>query len=42
MAVAEPGPMTADAFLAWVAGRSERWELVDGFPIRMTAGAKQS
>ncbi|WP_043540341.1 Uma2 family endonuclease [Salinarimonas rosea] len=42
MAVAEPGPMSADAFLAWLAGRSERWELVDGVPVRMMAGAKQS
>ncbi|WP_372425726.1 Uma2 family endonuclease [Salinarimonas chemoclinalis] len=42
MAVAEPGPMSADAFLAWIAGRSERWELADGVPVRMMAGAKQS
>ncbi|MGJ3263594.1 MAG: Uma2 family endonuclease [Salinarimonas sp.] len=42
MAVAEPGPMSADAFLAWLADRNERWELVDGVPIRMMAGAKQS
>jgi|GEM_PF-1211698 len=41
MAVAEPGPMSAETFLAWIAGRSERWELVDGVPMRMTAGAVQ-
>ncbi|WP_349370867.1 Uma2 family endonuclease [Salinarimonas sp.] len=42
MAVAEPLPMSADAFLAWIVGESERWELVDGVPLRMMAGAKRS
>ncbi|GGK47985.1 Uma2 family endonuclease [Salinarimonas ramus] len=42
MGIAEPGRMSADAFLDWLARQSERHELVDGFPVRLMAGAKQS
>ena len=36
--------MTIEEFYAWVERRpdEERWELVDGFPVRMMAGAKRS
>ena len=36
------GPMTADAFLDWIETQSERYELVDGYPVKMMTGAKQS
>ena len=33
-------PWTVDQFFAWQERRSERYELVNGFPLRMMAGAK--
>lgn len=33
-------PWTVDAFFAWQERQAERYELVDGFPLRMMAGAK--
>jgi Uma2 family endonuclease len=40
--MAEPARlgMTVDEFSAWQEGHAERYELVDGRPLRMTAGAK--
>jgi Uma2 family endonuclease len=32
--------MTVDEFFAWQEGQAERYELVDGQPLRMMAGAK--
>ena len=32
--------MTVEAFFAWQESRTERYELVDGHPLRMMAGAK--
>jgi Uma2 family endonuclease len=32
--------MTVDEFFAWQEKQAERYELVDGFPVRMIAGAK--
>src|SRR5450755_1537566 len=42
MAMAEPAPvrMTIDEFFAWQEGQAERYELVNGQPLRMMAGAK--
>jgi Uma2 family endonuclease len=34
--------MSADEFLDWIEKQSEPYELVDGMPLRMMAGAKQS
>jgi Uma2 family endonuclease len=34
--------MTADEFFDWIEGQSEPHELVDGMPVRMMAGARQS
>ena len=34
--------LTADEFLVWLAGQSDRYELVDGVVVRMMTGAKQS
>ena len=38
----EPAPQgwTVDEFFAWQDKQAERYELVDGFPVRMMAGAK--
>jgi Uma2 family endonuclease len=38
----EPAPRgwTVDEFFAWQDKQAERYELVDGFPVRMMAGAK--
>jgi Uma2 family endonuclease len=38
----EPAPRrwTVDEFFAWQEKQAERYELVDGFPVRMMAGAK--
>jgi Uma2 family endonuclease len=33
-------PWTIAQFLAWQSTRQERYELVDGRPVRMTAGAR--
>ena len=33
-----PEPMNVDAFFAWQAGQSERYEFLDGFPLRLIAG----
>ncbi|TDR93443.1 Uma2 family endonuclease [Enterovirga rhinocerotis] len=33
-------PWTTDAFFAWQDRQQDRYELVDGFPIRMMAGAR--
>ena len=35
-----PPRWTVDEFFAWQERQSERYELVDGFPVRMMAGAK--
>ena len=39
-----PKRMTIDEYYAWYQRRpdGERWELVDGYPVRMMAGAKRS
>ena len=42
MAVPRHDRVTADEFLRWVVGQSERFELVDGRIVRMMVGAKQS
>lgn len=42
MGAPEHEMMTVDAFLAWVAHRDERYELVGGRPIRLMTGAKQA
>ncbi len=34
--------MTADEFFDWIERQSESHELVDGRPVRMMAGARQS
>jgi len=41
MEAAECGRISADQFLEWASGQEERFELVDGFVVRMMAGAKQ-
>ena len=40
--MAEPAPrgMTVEQFFAWQEGRAERYELVNGQPLRMKTGAK--
>lgn len=40
--MAEPAPrgMTVEQFFAWQEGRAERYELVNGQPLRIMAGAK--
>jgi Uma2 family endonuclease len=40
MTDAAPRPWTVEEFFAWQEGQAERYELVDGFPVRMTAGAR--
>src|SRR5260370_29622776 len=40
MTDAAPRRWTVEEFFAWQEGQSERYELVDGFPMRMMAGAK--
>ncbi len=35
-----PRRWTVDEFFAWQEQQAERYELVDGFPLRMMAGAK--
>ncbi|HLK81473.1 MAG TPA: Uma2 family endonuclease [Xanthobacteraceae bacterium] len=40
MTDAAPRPWTVDEFFAWQERQPERYELVDGFPVRMMAGAK--
>lgn len=40
MTEAAPRRWTAEEFFAWQEKQPERYELVDGFPIRMMAGAK--
>ena len=42
MLATHPGPMSIESFLDWIARQDDRHELVDGFSIRMMAGAKQS
>lgn len=42
MATPKHGAMTADSFLDWITHQVERHELVDGEPVRMMAGARQS
>jgi len=42
MAIPEQEAMSAEAFLGWVTNQTERHELVDGIPVRMMAGARQS
>lgn len=41
MEAAECGRISADQFLEWASGQEQRFELVDGFVVRMMAGAKQ-
>ncbi|HEX8417319.1 MAG TPA: Uma2 family endonuclease [Methylobacterium sp.] len=40
--MAEPAPRrwTVEAFFAWQQHQAERYELIDGFPVRMMAGAR--
>jgi len=40
MTEAAPRRWTVEEFFAWQETQSERYELVDGFPVRMMAGAK--
>jgi Uma2 family endonuclease len=40
MTDAAPRRWTVEKFFAWQEGQAERYELVDGFPIRMMAGAR--
>ncbi|HEY8567314.1 MAG TPA: Uma2 family endonuclease [Beijerinckiaceae bacterium] len=40
MAEPAPRPWTVEAFFAWQEGQAERYELVDGAPVRMMAGAR--
>src|ERR1700704_5271862 len=40
MTEAAPPPWTIEEFFAWQDKQPERYELVDGFPVRMMAGAK--
>jgi Uma2 family endonuclease len=40
MTDAAPRRWTVEEFFAWQERQPERYELVDGFPIRMMAGAK--
>ncbi len=40
MTEAAPRRWTVEEFFAWQETQPERYELVDGFPIRMMAGAK--
>ena len=40
MAEPSPGPWTVDQFFAWQERQAERYELVDGSPLRMTVGAR--
>jgi Uma2 family endonuclease len=40
MTEAAPRRWTVEEFFAWQERQSERYELVDGFPVRMMAGAK--
>ncbi len=42
MGIPEHERQSAEAFLDWVEKQSERFELVEGVPIRMMAGARQS
>jgi Uma2 family endonuclease len=42
MGIPEHERLSAEAFLVWVEKQSERFELVEGVPIRMMAGARQS
>ena len=41
MGIPKLGPMTADAFLDWIETQSERYELVDGYPVKMMTGARE-
>ena len=40
LAETAPRGMTVEQFFAWQEGRAERYELVNGEPLRLTAGAK--
>jgi Uma2 family endonuclease len=40
MTEAAPRRWTVEGFFAWQEGQAERYELVDGFPVRMMAGAR--
>jgi Uma2 family endonuclease len=40
MTDAVPRPWTVEEFFAWQERQAERYELVDGFPVRMMAGAR--
>lgn len=42
MAIPEHERMASDVFLDWIEKQSEKYELVDGAPVRMMAGARQS
>lgn len=42
MRLPDRGSMSADAFLDWIERQTEPYELADGMPVRMMAGAKQS
>ena len=42
MGVPDLEAMSADVFFDWIERQDERYELADGIPIRMMAGAKQS
>ena len=37
----QPAPMTAEEFVEWHYHQTERYELVNGYPVRMMTGARQ-
>jgi Uma2 family endonuclease len=41
MAETAPKPMTPEEFFYWQLDQEERYELVDGFPVRMETGASE-
>ena len=42
MGIPDHDRLAADAFLDWIERKDERYELVEGSPVRMMAGARQS
>ncbi len=42
MGIPEQEGLSADEFLDWIERQSDRYELVEGAPVRMMAGARQS
>lgn len=42
MGIPEYGRVSSDEFLDWIGRQDDRYELVEGVPVRLMAGAKQS